>query len=108
MKDLLHHMLLSVNQMVESFRAELNEADRRSQYMDQVSHSQNNETDMVATAMVEMTSSSQMVSEHAQNTAHATQQADKEGKQAHTLTDASSASLMSLVSTVSEAGDVIE
>ncbi len=108
MKASLHHMLLSVNQLVEGFRAELNEADRRTQDMDQVSQSQNSETDMVATAMVEMTSSSQTVSEHAQNTAHATQQADKEGEQARTLTEASSASLMTLVTRVSEAGEVIE
>ncbi|PKF60212.1 hypothetical protein CW745_16195 [Psychromonas sp. psych-6C06] len=108
MKSSLHHMLLSVNQLVEGFRAELNEADRRTQSMDEVSQSQNSETDMVATAMVEMTSSSQTVSEHAQNTAHATQQADKEGEQARTLTEASSASLMSLVTRVSEAGEVIE
>ena len=108
MKKSLHHMLLSVSQLVEESRAELNEADRCTQDMDQVSQSQNCETDMVATAMVEMTSSSHTVSEHAQNTAHATQQADKEGAQARDLTDASSASLMSLVSTVSEAGDVIK
>ena len=108
MKSSLHHMLLSVNQLVEGFRAELNEADRRTQDMDHVSQSQNSETDMVATAMVEMTSSSQTVSEHAQNTAHATQQADKEGEQARTLTEASSASLMTLVTRVSEAGEVIE
>jgi len=108
MKSSLHHMLLSVNQLVEGFRAELNEADRRTQDMDQVSQSQNSETDMVATAMVEMTSSSQTVSEHAQNTAHATQQADKEGEQARALTEASSASLMTLVTRVSEAGEVIE
>jgi methyl-accepting chemotaxis protein len=108
MKSSLHHMLLSVNQLVEGFRAELSEADRRTQSMDQLSQSQNSETDMVATAMVEMTSSSQTVSEHAQNTAHATQQADKEGKQASSLTEASSASLMTLVTRVSEAGEVIE
>ncbi|PKG39502.1 methyl-accepting chemotaxis protein [Psychromonas sp. Urea-02u-13] len=108
MKSSLHHMLLSVNQLVEGFRSELNEADRRTQNMDEVSQSQNSETDMVATAMVEMTSSSQTVSEHAQNTAHATQQADKEGEQARSLTEASSASLMTLVTRVSEAGEVIE
>ncbi|WP_022941885.1 methyl-accepting chemotaxis protein [Psychromonas hadalis] len=108
MKASLHHMLLSVNQLVEGFRAELNEADRRTQEMDQVSQSQNSETDMVATAMVEMTSSSQTVSEHAQNTAHATQQADKEGEQARALSEASSASLMTLVTRVSEAGEVIK
>jgi methyl-accepting chemotaxis protein len=108
MKSSLHHMLLSVNQLVEGFRAELSEADRRTQNMDEVSQSQNSETDMVATAMVEMTSSSQTVSEHAQNTAHATQEADKEGAQARALTEASSASLMTLVTRVSEAGEVIE
>lgn len=108
MKSSLHHILLSVNQLVEGFRSELNEADRRTQNMDEVSQSQNSETDMVATAMVEMTSSSQTVSEHAQNTAHATQQADKEGEQARSLTEASSASLMTLVTRVSEAGEVIE
>lgn len=108
MKSSLHHMLLSVNQLVEGFRAELNEADRRTQDMDLVSQSQNSETDMVATAMVEMTSSSQTVSEHAQNAAHATQQADKEGQQARDLTAASSASLMTLVTRVSEAGEVIQ
>lgn len=108
MKESLHHMLLSVNQSVEGFRTELNETDRRMQNMDAVSQSQNNETDMVATAMVEMTSSSKTVLEYAQNTAGATRKADSEGDQARTLTDASSASLMSLVTTVSEAGDVIE
>lgn len=108
MKESLHHMLLSVNQSVEGFRTELNETDRRTQDMDALSQSQNNETDMVATAMVEMTSSSRTVSEHAQNTAIATRKADGEGEQARELTDASSTSLMSLVATVSEAGDVIE
>ena len=108
MKKSLHHMLLSVNQMVENFRAELNEADRYTHDMDQVSQSQNSETEMVATAMVEMTSSAHTVSEHAQNAAHATQQADKEGVQARGLSDASSAALMSLVAAVSDAGDDIE
>lgn len=107
MKNSLYAMLFSIKESAEKIRVELNNVDNSTEALDKLSNSQNEETEMVATAMVEMSSSSITVSEHTQETASATQQAGEEGEHALNLSKASSESLLELVDTIGNAGDVI-
>lgn len=108
MKSNLHQMLSDVSQLMGELHSEINATDLCIQDMENVSQSQNSDTDILTTAMEEMTHSAHTISEDTKNVAEATSQADTKGKVVHDLTDASINSLMQLVTTVSDAGNVIQ
>ncbi|NTS76639.1 cache domain-containing protein [Catenovulum sp. SM1970] len=107
MRESLLGVMKHVSASVDHLREEIEAADRRSSDIDDSFSKQRQEIDMVATAITQMSSSSQIVSESAANAAGATQSADDEGKRAHGIVDNAVYSIETLAQQIDEASDVI-
>ncbi|NTS76456.1 cache domain-containing protein [Catenovulum sp. SM1970] len=107
MRASLQDIMSNVSNSVSHLRKEIEAADERTSEIDEKFEVQKLEIDMVATAMTQMSSSSQTVSESAGSAATATQDADKEGERAHAIVDSAVSSIESLANQIDEASEVI-
>ena len=107
MRASLHDVLMRVRQTADQLQHEVGVADGRTHDVGRVVAIQRAETDMVATAMKEMSSSAEMVSESANNAAAATQQADTDGRRARQTMQAAVKSIEKLAHQISGASGVI-
>jgi methyl-accepting chemotaxis protein len=107
MRESLHDVLMRVRQSVEQLHYEVEVAEGRAHDVGRVVALQQEETTMVATAMKEMSSSADMVSESANNAAAATQQADTDGRRARQTMQSAVGSIERLAEQISDASRVI-
>jgi len=103
MADIIGNIGLSVNKL----RQETQDANTRSAEIDQTFEAQRIELDMVATAMTEMSSSSQTVADSASAAAQSTVEADQQGVKAHDIVDSAVNSIELLANQIDEASEVI-
>lgn len=107
LRESLASILGSVENSVQQLRQETKDANHRSAEIDTTFDSQRAEIDMVATAMTEMSSSSQTVAESANAAAQSTSEADKQGNKAHEIVDTAVQSITTLATQIDEASVVI-
>ncbi len=107
MRESLHDMLTRMRQSVEQLHSEVEFAETRTSDVGRVVAVQRQETDMVATAMQEMSSSAEMVSESASNAAAATLQADSDGRRAREIMRSAVISIEQLAEQIGSASQVI-
>ncbi len=107
LRESLATILGSIEESIQKLRQETEDANRRSAEIDHTFESQRSEIDMVATAMTEMSSSSQTVADSANAAAQSTAEADQQGVKAHGIVDSAVQSITTLASQIEEASVVI-
>jgi len=107
LRESMHKIIGSIDQSVTRLRQETHDAKQRSEEIDQTFDSQRAEIDMVATAMTQMSSSSQTVADSANAAAQSTVEADKQGEKAHNIVDSAVTSIESLANQIDQASSVI-
>lgn len=100
-------ILGSVEKSIEQIRKETEDANQRTDELDRTFDAQRAEIDMVATAMTEMSSSSQTVADNANAAADSTTQADEEGNKAHGIVNGAVTSIEALAGQIEDASTVI-
>jgi methyl-accepting chemotaxis protein len=103
----LAQIIGSIDNSVQSLRQATASSSTRSNEIDVTFAAQKVEIDMVATAMTQMSSSSQTVSQSAMAAAQSTQEADQQGSKAHNIVDSAVESIETLAKQIEEASDVI-
>ena len=107
LRESLATILGSVDNSIHKLRNETEGANHRSDEIDRTFLEQHGEIDMVATAMTEMSSSSQTVVDSASAAAHSTVDADKQGVKAHDIVDSAVKSIETLAGQIDDASTVI-
>jgi len=97
----------SLEKSVHQLRQETHGANRRTEEIDNTFEAQKVEIDMVATAMTQMSSSSQTVADSAGAAAQSTNEADQQGIRAHDIVDSAVDSIEILAGQIDEASVVI-
>jgi len=103
----LAQIIGSIDTSVQSLRQATASSSTRSNEIDVTFAAQKVEIDMVATAMTQMSSSSQTVSQSAMAAAQSTQDADQQGSKAHNIVDSAVESIEALAKQIDEASNVI-
>lgn len=107
LRESMGKILGSIDDSVNKLRSETYDADNRSAEIDRTFEAQRSEIDMVATAMTEMSASSQTVSDSASAAAKSTVEADEQGIKAHEIVDSAVQSIENLASQIDDASIVI-
>jgi methyl-accepting chemotaxis protein len=107
LRESMGKILGSIDGSVHKLRNETHDANNRSAEIDRTFEAQRGEIDMVATAMTEMSASSQTVSDSASAAAQSTVEADKQGIKAHDIVDSAVQSIEKLASQIDDASIVI-
>lgn len=107
MRDSLRSMLGQINDSVTTLRHEVEQADERAVKVKSVADTQGEETNMVATAVTEMSSSAETVAGSADNAAQSTQNADEDGRRARSIMNSAVSSIEQLADNIREANTVI-
>ncbi|MEW6989235.1 methyl-accepting chemotaxis protein [Colwelliaceae bacterium 6441] len=107
LRESLGEILGSIDDSVQKLRSETHDANNRSAEIDRTFEGQRTEIDMVATAMTEMSSSSQTVADSASAAAQSTVEADQQGVKAHDIVDSAVKSIETLASQIDDASVVI-
>lgn len=103
----LASILGSIDNSIGQLRQQTEDANRRSAEIDETFEGQRSEIDMVATAMTQMSSSSQTVAESANAAARSTEEADEQGVKAHDIINTAVDSITNLASQIDDASTVI-
>ncbi|WP_286233509.1 methyl-accepting chemotaxis protein [Thalassotalea sediminis] len=107
LRESLAAILGSIEESIKQLRQETEDANRRTLEIDNTFEAQRSEIDMVATAMTEMSSSSQTVADNANAAALSTTEADQQGIKAHDIVDSAVQSITTLATQIDEASVVI-
>ncbi|MDO6444692.1 methyl-accepting chemotaxis protein [Colwellia sp. 1_MG-2023] len=107
LRESMAGILGSIDSSVHKLRNETQDANNRSTEIDRTFEEQRSEIDMVATAMTQMSASSQTVSDNASAAAQSTAEADQQGIRAHEIVDSAVESIESLATQIDEASVVI-
>ena len=107
MQIALKELLSSLSNATIKLHNEAQEADSRSNDIENTAQSQSQETETVATSIVEMSSSANSVSENAKSAVEATIQADKDGQRVQKIVSDSAKATENLADQVDKASIVI-
>ena len=107
LRESMARILGSIDSSVHKLRNETHDANNRSSEIDRTFEEQRSEIDMVATAMTEMSASSQTVSDNASAAAQSTTEADQQGIRAHEIVDSAVESIENLATQIDDASVVI-
>jgi methyl-accepting chemotaxis protein len=107
LRESLATILGSIDNSVHKLRNETLDANNRSDEIDRTFLEQRTEIDMVATAMTEMSASSQTVSDNASAAVQSTVEADQQGVKAHEIVDSAVKSIEVLAGQIDHASIVI-
>lgn len=107
LRESMGSIIGSIDKSVTQLRQETQDANKRTAEIDQTFENQRSEIDMVATAMTQMSSSSQTVADSASAAAQSTMEADQQGIKAHEIVDSAVKSIKTLANQIDEASVVI-
>lgn len=107
LRESMAKILGSIDDSVQKLRNETHDANNRSAEIDRTFESQRTEIDMVATAMTEMSTTSQTVADSAGAAAQSTVEADQQGVKAHEIVDSAVNSIETLATQIDDASIVI-
>ncbi|MCF6436051.1 methyl-accepting chemotaxis protein [Pseudoalteromonas sp. MMG022] len=92
----------------DALKAQSNDGEKRSNELEQLTRSLSSETQMVASAITELTASAQTVVEHAEQTANSVQEAERQGQNADKLTTEAAKTIALLEQQIDSAGNNIQ
>lgn len=107
LSEALATVLSNVEKSVTKLHQETEGANQRSEQIDIAFEAQMAEIDMVATAITEMSSSSQSVADNASGAATSTNEADQQGNKAHEIVNSAVISIETLAGQIDDASNVI-
>ncbi|WNO11202.1 methyl-accepting chemotaxis protein [Teredinibacter sp. KSP-S5-2] len=107
MKESLSNILKHIRNATDNLNIEIANANDRSKTIDQKFETQRIETDMIATAITEMSQTSNTVSESAEHAAEETKNADSEGVKAQEIVADAVIAIEALASQIDQSSDVI-
>lgn len=103
----LQDIIKRVNEVGLQVVNETNSMTERAAQVDDLASSQRGETEQVATAMTEMTTTAHEISSNAQQAAQSAKDADDNAQQAHNIVDSAALSVQALAEEVAQASSVI-
>ncbi|NOH17932.1 methyl-accepting chemotaxis protein [Vibrio cyclitrophicus] len=103
----LQTIIRSVSDVGQQVVAETSSMSSRAAQVDEIASGQREETEQVATAMTEMTTTAQEISSNASQAADSAKQAENNAKEAQQIVNAAANSVAGLASEVSEANTVV-
>ncbi|MBL4240446.1 methyl-accepting chemotaxis protein [Vibrio fluvialis] len=103
----LQDIIKRVNSVGQQVVDETNSMTQRATQVDDLASGQREETEQVATAMTEMTTTAHEISNNASQAAQSAKEADDNAKEAHSIVDTAARSVQSLAEEVAEASSVI-
>ncbi|MBY7956460.1 cache domain-containing protein [Vibrio fluvialis] len=103
----LQGIIKRVNLVGQQVVDETNSMTQRATQVDDLASGQREETEQVATAMTEMTTTAHEISNNASQAAQSAKEADDNAKEAHSIVDTAARSVQSLAEEVAEASSVI-
>ncbi|MEZ9056714.1 methyl-accepting chemotaxis protein [Vibrio pelagius] len=103
----LQTIIRSVSDVGQQVVNETNSMSARAAQVDELANGQREETEQVATAMTEMTSTAQEISSNASQAANSAKQAENNAREAQEIVNAAAESVAGLASEVSEANTVV-
>ncbi|EKO3984064.1 methyl-accepting chemotaxis protein [Vibrio fluvialis] len=103
LQDIIKRVNLVGQQVVD----ETNSMTQRATQVDDLASGQREQTEQVATAMTEMTTTAHEISNNASQAAQSAKEADDNAKEAHSIVDTAARSVQSLAEEVAEASSVI-
>jgi methyl-accepting chemotaxis protein len=108
MQAALQEVMTGIKRVADDLHNQTGDSQRRAEELDGLTREMNEETQMVASAITELTASAQTVAEHAKQTADSVVEADEQGKTANILTDEASTTINLLESQIENAGANIQ
>ena len=103
----LHALIIKVAKLTNEVVAETKEIASASSEINSILLRQQSETEMIATAMTELTASAEEISRNANEAANSAQNANSSAQQTHTSVDEATRSVNTLAQKLDEASDVI-
>ncbi|ENM5756980.1 methyl-accepting chemotaxis protein [Vibrio mimicus] len=103
----LQNIIKRVNQVGQQVVEETNAMSQRAAQVDSLTSNQREETEQVATAMTEMTTTAQEISSNANNAAQSARDAEDNATDVHKIVNAAARSVQSLAEEVADASSVI-
>ncbi|CAM3023588.1 methyl-accepting chemotaxis protein [Vibrio mytili] len=107
MSQSLATMVSNLDQSMHALRSELTAVESRSRSIADLTHSQQQSTAMIATAMTEMASSANQVANSANDTAQNTEEADKQSQQTQSLIHSTVSNIQGLASQLNTASKAV-
>ena len=108
MQEGLQDVVKEIKNVADTLNEQMVESENRATELDNLTRAMNEETQMVASAITELTASSGTVADHAKLTADSVSAAEKQGQNAHLLTEEASRTIALLETQVESAGSNIQ
>ncbi len=104
----LQGVVSNIKSVSSSLQSQVNDSEQRSNELDNITHSLNNETQVVASAITELTASAATVVDHAEHTSHSVKDAESQAQNANILTKEASETITLLEQQIENAGGNIQ
>jgi methyl-accepting chemotaxis protein len=108
MQAALQEVMIGIKSVADALHDQTDDSQRRAEELDNLTREMNEETQMVASAITELTASASTVADHAKQTADSVVEADKQGKTANILTGEASTTINLLERQIENAGANIQ
>ncbi|WP_076414537.1 methyl-accepting chemotaxis protein [Shewanella sp. UCD-KL12] len=108
MQEGLQGVVKEIKSVADTLNEQMEESERRATELDGLTTAMNEETQMVASAITELTASSGTVADHAKQTADSVKAAEHQGQNAHLLTEEASKTISLLETQIESAGSNIQ
>jgi len=108
MQNGLKEVVQGIKNVSDTLKVQTLDSEKRSVELDHLTQALSNETQMVASAITELTASAEAVSSHAEQTAESVKAAEVQGQNAHILTEEASKTITLLETQIESAGSNIQ
>ncbi len=108
MQHALQGVVLGIKQVTDSLHQQTDDSGNRAQELDNLTQNMRDETQVVASAVTQLTASASTVAEHAKQTADSVAAAEQQGQEANELTQEASKTIKLLETQIDSAGSNIQ
>jgi len=108
MQTALQEVMQGIKGVTDNLQTQTDDSEQRSSELESLTKTMSDETQMVASAITELTASASTVAEHAQQTADSVVEAEKQGESANLLTEEASKTINLLENQIENAGQNIQ
>lgn len=108
MQHALQGVVLGIKQVTDSLHQQTDDSGNRAQELDSLTQNMRDETQVVASAVTQLTASASTVAEHAKQTADSVAAAEQQGQEANELTQEASKTIKLLETQIDSAGSNIQ
>ncbi|QBG34756.1 methyl-accepting chemotaxis protein [Litorilituus sediminis] len=108
MQHALQGVVLGIKQVTDSLHQQTDDSGNRAQALDSLTQNMRDETQVVASAVTQLTASASTVAEHAKQTADSVAAAEQQGQEANELTQEASKTIKLLETQIDSAGSNIQ